>query len=125
MLIMQAKQKKTVCGFMRINFGDEYPLDIIKIIYEYYVIRIASNILTSSEQIALLDLLYEKLSSKYESKNVSSIDTALLFRVSENGFNSAKFNEFCANKGPTILIIHNEYDRVFGGCVGIMGCREI
>ena len=50
-------------------------------------------------------------------KNMKLLDTKLLFRASEHGFDRDKFHQFCDNKGPTIAIIHNEHDHVFGGYV--------
>ena len=109
---MEERQHKTVYGYVRNNYHSIIPIDIIKIVLLFYIIRINSNILTSSEQSSLLNLLFENLNKK--NKNIKSIDTKLLYRASEHAYSAAKFHECCDTKGPTVVIIHNEYDHVFG-----------
>ena len=118
---MATQQKHTVYGYVREIFGvnQAYPLDIIQIIYNYYLITIASNILTPSAQTELLDFLYGQLKSRHTDEDIKSIDTKLLFRASECGYNGEQFETKCADKGPTISIIHTEYDFVFGGYVSV------
>ena len=74
-----------------------------------------SNILTMNEKESLLNLLFKMLKSQQNKQNMKSIDTKLLFRASEHSFDKDKFRQKCSNQGPTITIIHNEYDHVFGG----------
>ena len=38
----------------------------------------------------------------------------LIFVGSEHEFSSAKFHQFCDNKGPTLSVAKSEHDHVFG-----------
>ena len=101
---------------MRENLKTDMDLkDIISIVYEYYLIRINSNILTSDEQLSSMNLLLATLKQNDRYKHIKSIDTEFLFRASDHQFKAAKFHEFCDRKGPTLTVIHNEYNHIFGG----------
>ena len=45
--------------------------------------------------------------------------TKLLFRASEHKYDRNNFHTYCDDKGPTITIIHNEYDHIYGGYVSV------
>ena len=62
-----------------------------------------------------MNLLYDTLKQNKKFKNIQCIDAELLFTASEHQFNAKKFHEFCDNKGPTLTIIHNDKNHVFGG----------
>lgn len=43
----------------------------------------------------------------------------LLYRASVNGFGAKNFHQCCDNKGPTIIIIKSNHNRIFGGFTDI------
>ena len=115
-LTMEEKHELTVYGWMRENLQTNMDMKyIISIIYEYYMISIDSNILSVKEQVALMNLLYDKLKGFKKFKHIQAINAQLLFRASEHHYQANKFHEFCDNRGPTVTIIHNDEDHVFGG----------
>ena len=117
-LIMESRQRDTVYGYVRRNCTAQNMInDIIEIVYEYYLIRIASNILNAQEQASFLNVLWNALKQQKGNENIKSINTKLLYRASENEYSATKFHELCTDKGATITIIHNEYDHIFGGYV--------
>ena len=114
------KHHAAVWGYVRMNYSGGIMIDdIVNIIYQYYLIRIASNILTEKEQISLLDLLFDKLKTQNRNKNMKPIDISLLFRASENEFDGTKYKEICYGKKSTFAVIQNEFDHVFGGYASI------
>ena len=76
------RQRDTVYGYVRSNYTG-FITDIIEIIYQFYLIRIASNILNSNEEASLTNLLFDTLETQKENKNITSITTKLLYRASE------------------------------------------
>ena len=112
---MEQHQKDIVHGYVRLNYKEFIMDDIINIIYMFYLIRMASNILDMEEQTAFINSLFHRLKQQHENQNIMSIATNLLFRASDNGNNCDKFHEKCDNKGATITIIHNEHNHIFGG----------
>ena len=116
---MDKRTKSAVYGWIRENYEGVFLDDITDIIYQFYLIRINSNILSSDEQIELYNLLFDRKKTQKNNHNIKSMDTKLLFRGSEHGFDRKKFHEICDNQGPTVTIIHNENDHVFGGYVSI------
>ena len=50
---METEHEATVFGYVRLNYDDIFPEDIINIIYAFYLIKIASNVLNSKEKSAL------------------------------------------------------------------------
>jgi len=42
-----------------------------------------------------------------------------LYRASQHGFDAVSFHKYCDNKGPTIVIIKNEIDYIFGGFTNV------
>ena len=109
------RQKKTVYGFVRKRCDGLCIPEIIEIIFQFYLISIPSEILYENEQISLYNLLFETLKKQKEYANIKSIDAKLLYRASEHAFSADKFHECCDDKGANIVIIHNEYNYVFGG----------
>ena len=39
----------------------------------------------------------------------------LIFRASEHGYTPAAFHSKCDNKGPTVTLVHNSFNKTFGG----------
>ena len=113
---MSQRQRDIVYGYLRSNYNQESMIDdIIKIIYNYFFIKIATKILNENEQCSLINLLFNKLKWQKENENIKSINIKLLFRLSENGNSCNKFHDYCDNKGATITIIDNDKNHVFGG----------
>ena len=112
---MAQRMKDTVHGWVRENYDGVCVDDIINIICQFYLIRIHSNILSSNEQSLLYNLLFGEIKQHKGNENMKSIITELLYRGSKNGFSASKFHDLCDNKGATLVIIHNEYDHIFGG----------
>lgn len=78
------KQHDAVYGYIRLNYnGDDMIDDVINIIYQYYLIKIDSKILSLEKQMTLLDLVYNQPKSQEDLQYLESIDTELLFRASE------------------------------------------
>lgn len=112
---MHRRQQLTVHGYVNQNYEtNKNMIDIIEIIYAYYLIIMDTFILSSDEQMKFIQMLHDKL-KQIQSNNKLSFNTNLLFRGSEWEFDSYKFHDLCDNKGPTITIIQNEYNHVFGG----------
>ena len=116
---MEQKQRKAVYGWIRENYGDSFLNDIADIIYNFYRLILDSKILSEDEKIEFVHFLYDSLKQQnnHKTANIKSLDTQLLFRGSEHNFAAAEFHKYCDNKGPTITIIYNEHNRIFGGYV--------
>ena len=110
---MEAEQRVIVYGYVRSNYNGSIIKDIINIIYNYYLIRIASKLLHTEEQMALMDLLFTRI--KRHNKNIQSIDTKLLFRASDNNGRLDDYDKKCFDKGSTVSIIHNNNNHIYGG----------
>eukprot|EP01084_Bolivina_argentea_P047141 86843_1 len=111
---MEDRSKLIVDGYIRNHYGDCVN-DIINIIFNFYLLNIDSNVLTPEESYSLLTLLYDTLKQQPLNKEIKNIEAKLIFRASEHEFNSNSFKKCCCDKGPTIIIIHNEYNHIFGG----------
>ena len=122
---MEQRQKDAVYGYVRLEYGESFIKEIIGIIYQFYLIRIESNILNSEEKISLMDLLFNTLQKQEENQQMKSIDTKLLYRASEHAYDSRKFHELCDEKGATITIIHNEHNHIFGGYISKSWPKEM
>ena len=109
------RQIDIVHGYVRSNFDELVVQDIIRIIWNFYLIRIASNILSSNEQSSFMNLLFNRLKQQKGNENIKSINTKLLYRASDNNNECHNFHEMCDDKGATISIIHNEHNHIFGG----------
>ena len=86
-------------------------------IFKYFYIKIESNLWNGNEQTALMELLNDKLKRQKGHENLNYIVTDLLYRGAEHEFDTEIFHDMCDNEGPTITVIHNEYDHIFGGYV--------
>ena len=113
---MQLQRWKLVCGYARENFKCKIHLDdILSIIHQYNLLSVDTHILSTDEQIGFMDLLFRTFNKHNPKQSVTTINTNLLFRASEYNFDTKKFHQFCDNQGPTITIIHNSNNHVFGG----------
>ena len=114
---MEQRQRDIVSGWIKKIYHEPLPEDIINMIFIFYRIIIESNILSLDEQTSLLNLVFDALKKHPKQKDITSIEANLLYRASEHNYQSSKFHQLCDNKGPTLTIIHNEYNHVFGGYV--------
>ena len=112
---MEQDQLLAVSGWIRENFNQSFLDDLIQIVLAFYCLKLESSILSQDEKESLLNLLFDVLKKQEMHKNIRSMDTKLLFKASQHQFDNKKFHQFCDYKGPTITIIHNEHDHVFGG----------
>eukprot|EP01084_Bolivina_argentea_P055418 101614_1 len=108
------RQQLVVFGYARAQ-EKSCPDDIMHLIYKFYLIMINSTILSSDEQVAILSIMYDQIKYVTQKKVIRSIDTRLLYRATENLFSIPKMHSLCDNKGPTIVVIENELNHVFGG----------
>ena len=113
---MDARHNCVVYGYVRMNYKEDNMVDdIIGIIYEYYLLKIVSKLLTSNEEIALRDLIFTALKKQKDNKNMTEFDAKILYRASDNDYSSSKWSELCYDKGSTLTIIHNGNNYIFGG----------
>eukprot|EP01084_Bolivina_argentea_P107765 192649_1 len=93
------------------NHTDGYivPIALKYLITAFSKHIIDSNILTISEDMQFIQLLQSQLS------NIVSINFKLLFRASEHNYSASKFHKLCDNHRPTLTIIKNEFNHIFGG----------
>ena len=56
-----------------------------------------------------MNLLVDTLKKNERYQNIEVINSELLFRASEYGYNSDAFHDCCDNKWPAVIVIDNEY----------------
>ena len=109
-------QKDLINGYIKEQYGDnKYPKALIDLIYKFYTIKIFSSLLTRNEEMSLLNLLWDRLSTHTGNDKMTQIDFKLLYRASENEYSSDIFHELCDNKGATLVIAYNDYNHIYGG----------
>lgn len=113
---MSQRQKEIVYGYVRSNHRSIIN-DIIEIICSYFLTNIDSKILNDNEKCSFISLLFNKLKSQQQNQHIRSIETNLLFRLSERGNTIDEFHKYCDDKGATITIIHNHKNHIFGGYI--------
>ena len=112
---MSQQQRDSVYGYVRKHYDGLFITDITEIIFQSYLIEIESNILSSDEKLSLMNLLYNTLKQQAGNNDIKYIETALLYRASDNDFDGDKFHDLCDEQGATISIFHNEHSHIFGG----------
>ena len=99
-----------VMGWIRL-FIDIYlsniPIECKSLCKDFCAPIIDSKILAMNEEKELLK--YVQMQTK------TYWNWTLIYRATEHGFADEDFYDHCREKGNTVVIIHNEYDRVFGG----------
>ena len=86
------------------------PDSIVNIIIKfhgYYDISFESNILTQDNKMTLMELICERINCNIQLKRIYS--------GINDGFLAETFHIKCNNEGPTISVIKNEFDYIFGG----------
>ena len=88
-----------------------FPSSIKYIIRKYMMNIFISKILTMRQDLDLVQLLSRKI------PNLLSSETKikLLYRASEYDYSAYHFHKLCDNHGPTIIIIKNNFNNIFGG----------
>ena len=101
-------------GYIKINGIKTYiPVEILKILCQYYGNIFESNIITNIQEMhSFLDLILKQL-------NKTGIILRKIYDANMDGFAVETFHLKCDNKGPTLCIIQNEYDYIFGGYTSI------
>ena len=116
---LEQKQHDTVYGYIRQNHHyHNIPMDIIDIIYKFYLIKIDSKILTYNETFKLFQFMNNKLNENKNNKNNIDIqfEFELLYRWSENIQTISEFHKLCDDKGATLIIVKSKpFNHVFGG----------
>ena len=111
-LDMQDRAILLVMGWIRLcieNQLDNIPIEIKIVCKDFFGAIIDSNVLTTTEENMLLKLMQEQVLIK------SNWNWELIYRGTEDGFGKEDFYEHCEDKANTVVIIHNEYNQVFGG----------
>ena len=108
---MESKQKDVVHGYIKGNYDGLFPKEIIDVVFGFYLIMFESKILSESEEVSLFFSLKEKFKKGQE----RIMDIALLYRASEHEYSASAFHKLCNNKGPTLVIVQNDIDYIFGG----------
>ena len=113
---MQQRQELTVHGYVKRNYKQNIPIEIIEMIYKFYLLFFDTKIMNDDEQLSLVNLVWNELKKHDNCKDMRGMNFDLLYRASENEYSATKFHQKCDEKGATITIAHNnEYDSIFGG----------
>ena len=83
---MAERQKLIVYGYVRSNYNEQFINDIIDIIYKYYLITIASNILNEDEKRQFMNFLCDRLKQQIQYQLINDMNTELLYRASDHDF---------------------------------------
>ena len=78
--------------------------------------KLDSVIVTDKNELKKLKQL---LLSQLTNYNDNTLKLKLLYRSTRDGNTVKKFHEFCDNKGPTLTLIHSEFNHVFGGYTNV------
>ena len=108
---MEMKRRDIVYGYVKNNYDGLCPKEIIEVIYSFYLIVIESKILSRDEEFSLFNLL----TNEFQKSDKKIMNISLLFRASEHDFSADMFHQFCDDKGPTLVIVQNDRDYIFGG----------
>ena len=102
-----------VCGYIRNYVRIWIPTSILDIIVEFHGIydTIFDSNIIAKEKFQLMELICNELNKNIKLKRIYS---GII-----NGFKRVSFHKLCDNKGPTIVLIHNEYDYIYGGYTSI------
>ena len=101
-------------GYIK-NYGNKIniPIGIIKILCQYYGNISPSNIIPkTNDWYSFIDLISNEL-------KIENIKLNKLYDTNMDGFRVNTFHLKCDNKGPTLCIIKNEHEFIFGGYTSI------
>ena len=104
-----------VSNYIRQSYRGKIGGDIRSLVCDYHECNFNSKILSKREDDRLLDFLFTTLRKQKDFESIVYIKPTLLYRGSEHNFCPYKFHKLCNQKGPTLTIIRNEYNCVFGG----------
>ena len=100
-----------VDGYINKNSASFVPKSIKDLILEF-IYQFPSDILMDfNDKLKLMELILDQLGVVFQLRRIYSGLSC--------GYSSRIFHEKCNNKGPTITIIKNEYDYIFGGYTSI------
>ena len=102
-----------IMGWIRLfieNQVDNIPSECKFICKDFFGALINSKILKIKEEELLLKYMHERTKMR-------NYDWKLIFRATEHSdpFAMYTFFKFCGGKSNTVIIVHNDYDQVFGG----------
>ena len=111
--IFKNNDVSVVCEFIVNGYiGDKTSLFIPNIVLyhlcKYYGNVSLSNIINDKQWIQFIKMICNKL-------NKNNITFNKIFEAKINGFDADSFHNICDNKGPTLCIIKNNYNYIFGG----------
>ena len=98
--------------YIETNTNIHVPDSIINLIFKFHGFfggTFESNILTSSLDKIKLGIMVSKM------VNNQSIKLDRIYSGIKEDFSSSEFHSKCDNKGPTIILVLNEYNTIFGG----------
>ena len=113
--MMDSRHSAIVCGWVRNNCIKAVADDVVRVIFDFYSVQMDSDILDDNEQADFLDLLFDALKQETHVSSRMHMQTLLLHRASEHKFSSKAFHDRCDKKGPTIVVVRNEHNHVYGG----------
>ena len=112
------KSRDNVCilvfGYIKENSLIWIPnsiADMISLFHGFYNISFDSNIMDDNQKVRLMEIMYKEFN-----------DSVILSRIycgSIHGFTNSGFNKQCVNKSPTIVLIKNSNEYIFGGYTSI------
>ena len=113
-----------IFGYIKENIILYIPEAIIHIIIQFfgdYDISFKSDILgTNDDKFQFIEMLSNQLNKNTPLINeTKSYKLERIYSSKNNGLTAHKFHELCDNKGPTISLIINHDDSIFGGYTSI------
>lgn len=108
--LLQCRVELLVMGWIRLFIEDKVeniPVECKLICKDFFGALIDSKILKIDEENLLLKYIKQQTKQDWSWK--------LIYRGTEQGFCKEDFYEHCQDKGNTVVIVHNEEDRVIGG----------
>ena len=106
----QNRVQLLVLGWIRLFIEKkikDIPIEIKLVCKEFFGSFIDSKIVSIKEETLLLSYVRNQTKQNWNWK--------LIYRGTEHGFGREDFYDKCKDKGNTVVIVHNEYDQVFGG----------
>jgi len=107
----QSITKATVFGYIRLNVVTQYiiPEEIMMLCYDYYGHDFISSTILNSEQ---RDQLFRLLMQ--QKANLIPGTTKKVYNAQQDGFDANSFYSKCSGISPSILVIHSNWDQIFG-----------
>ena len=100
---MQERQQKTVYSYVKRNYEEIIPTEIIEMILKFYLLYFDTKVMNDDEQLSLVNLIWNKLKETNGHKDIKGITFDLLYRGSENGYLASEFHSKCDEQGATVI----------------------